>query len=415
MQRWIFWVAAVMIAAVMTGQAAADDGNYQNYIIGERAAGMGGAAIALARAVDAAYYNPAGLADTDSNSISLSASLYGFYDYKVDNGWLPNEDIKVDSFVSIPATFGSIWKLGDRGAFALSAFIPNKVSANDLETFLDTDHFFKYSKEDQTLWIGPSAGFKVGEKLSLGASIFVVYRTFSWFRDALLGNTGYAWSEDIKYSDYSLLGVLGAQYQIDTNWSAGVVIQTPSVHISGDGEYLEKEVELGIPAASYLDDPDTENKIPTKIAAGIAYQVPDKYAVALDVSYHFATGFNRLEGDDQFGNYRYYPLSREATFNANLGGEYYVTDRYPVRAGIFTNISSAPSADINRSWQPAHINKYGVSASVGREADNTTLNLGINYVWGSGDAVGFNESGEAVIVDASESYLYVFLASSYHF
>jgi len=154
---------------------------------------------------------------------------------------------------------------------------------------------------------------------------------------------------------------------------------------------------------------------PTKIAAGIAYQVPGRYALALDISYNFATGFNRLKGDDQFGNYRYYPLSRQATFNVNLGGEYYLTERYPVRAGIFTNLSSAPDADVNRSYQPAHINKYGLTASVGREAENTTLNLGINYVWGSGDAVGFNESGEAVIVDASESYLYVFLASSYHF
>jgi len=50
----------------------ADDSNYQRYMVGDRAAGMGGAVVSIADGVDAAYYNPAGLGNIKANTLSIS-------------------------------------------------------------------------------------------------------------------------------------------------------------------------------------------------------------------------------------------------------------------------------------------------------------------------------------------------------
>jgi len=393
----------------------AGDGNYQNYIIGERAAGMGGAVTALCRSVDSCFYNPAGLAFAPGSTISLSASLYGFYHFESEDGWFPDEDVDIDSFITIPSTVGSIWKLSEDASIAVSAFIPDRSSSNDLEAFTTPGHYYKYNKDDQTLWLGPSIGYLLIPDLSVGVSVFGVYRTFSQFRDFFWGNYGYSLSEDIKYNDLSLLMVLGARYQLGERWSLGLRVQSPTVHLTGDGKYLLKDVSSTVTRASYVDSGETRNKLPTSLTAGIGYQVPRCYAFGFDISYHFPTSFNRFQGTDQFGTTWYYRLRREGTVDVNLGGEYYFLDRYALRLGFFTSRSSAPDADPTTSWYPAHINKYGITAGIARETEHTTLALGVNYVRGSGKAVGWKNTREMEVVDANESYLYVFLASSYLF
>ena len=64
---------------------------------------------------------------------------------------------------------------------------------------------------------------------------------------------------------------------------------------------------------------------------------------------------------------------------------------------------------------PAHIDKYGITAVIGRETEHTTINIGINYVWGKGDYYGLAPDLEVDNVEAEESYLYAFVASSYLF
>ena len=397
----------------------ADDGNYQDYIVGEQAAGMGGAVAALCQSVDACFYNPAGLAFAPASTISVSASLYGFYNFSVEDGWYPGEDINIDSFISIPSSFGSIWKLDTDTVVAFSAFIPDRSSSNDLQSFSGPDHFFKYTIEDQTLWIGPSAAYRLTPDLSLGISVFGLYRTFSFFKDYLLldGDTGVGFSGDLKYYDLSLLSLLGVRYLLGGNWSAGLSVQTPAVHLTGDGEYLFKLVSPDSVVGTYIPDGDTKNALPTAIRAGLGYRVSRKYAFGVDLSYHFPTSYDRFAGEDESGTRHTYYLRREGTVNVNLGGEYYVIDRYPVRLGLFSNLSSSPRVEMDEDLadNPPHINKYGVSVSVGRETENTTINVGVNYVWGKGEFYGIASDLKLENVTARESYLYIFLASSYLF
>ena len=66
-----------LIAVFLVATAAyARDINRQRYLLGERASGMGGVAIATPGDPVATYYNPAGLSAVTSEGLSLSASAY---------------------------------------------------------------------------------------------------------------------------------------------------------------------------------------------------------------------------------------------------------------------------------------------------------------------------------------------------
>jgi len=71
---WIGIPAVILVSAT----AAADDTHYQDFIVGSRAVGLGGAFCAIGDDPSGLYYNPAGIAEIRHTTLQISASLYGF-------------------------------------------------------------------------------------------------------------------------------------------------------------------------------------------------------------------------------------------------------------------------------------------------------------------------------------------------
>ena len=420
--------ALPILGALLCGTAAfADNGNYQNFIIGERAQGMGGAIGATASGLDACYYNPAGLARVSFNTLSLSANLYGFQKYRAENGLAVGEDLKRNSFVSIPAAVTGITKTEGFGTWAFSAFIPDHTSFIEITSFLDKKHFYAFSANDETLWVGPSVGFAVSDKLLLGASVFGIYQTYSQFESVALGDREFSFSDDLKYNSFGLLAQLGVQYKLDPEWNMGLLLQSPSWGLFGSGTYSATEVMASSGSAGlYGDNLDTGNYIPAKVTANLGWEKPKDRALGLGLTYHLPCSFNMVSGElhgvgipDTTDSSH---LSRAAVVDVSVGGEYYVNGKYPVRMGFFTSRSTA--SDVNpgsrgTEVQVPQINKYGITTSVGRETKNMSANVGLIYVFGAGDAYGWtlNDVGDIVPqrVPATEQHLYLFLSTSFFF
>jgi long-subunit fatty acid transport protein len=412
----------------------AGEGNYRDYLVGDRAAGMGGAALALASSVESCFYNPGGLARTESNTVSLSASLYGLSNYRVKDGWAPERDIDIDSFLVIPTAFGSVWKVSEDWRLAFSAFVPRMDRINDLDAYGEMHETAKQemyqnlNRDDQMVWLGPTVACRIGEAFSVGLSVFGVYRTYSnleqyiWNIDA--GRPGYymhsTLSSQVKYNDLSLLPVFGAQYHPDPHWSFGLTAQPPSLHLDGSGEWISaynfmSPGDDSEHSVQYMRNADTKNTIPAQIAAGAAWSEPGRYALAFDLIYHFYASGKRLSGKTEDGDTVYHPFKNKPVVDFSLGGEYYLAENYPLRAGFFSSFSSSPTpTGLETASYPAKIDKYGLTASIGRETENTSFNLGINYSWGSGKHIGF-APGDIVPTSARESFLYVFAGTSYFF
>ena len=74
------FLVPVISLALAAASASATDGRYRDFVIGDRAGGMGGAAIATASDVDAIFYNPAGLSLSAPSKADQDRCLRQFVD-----------------------------------------------------------------------------------------------------------------------------------------------------------------------------------------------------------------------------------------------------------------------------------------------------------------------------------------------
>jgi long-chain fatty acid transport protein len=413
---------ALAIATCMAGMALAGEANYQPFIVGERAAGMGGAVAATADGMDACFYNPAGLGAEKRDSISVNGTLYGIQNYETKDAAFPGEDFDISSFVTIPTGLSAVKKIKDGTVAAFSVFVPSQSSAREIQAYVDQQHYYNYSQDEQTLQLGPSIGHVVNERLSIGASVLGLYQTASEFENLYWGDYSYTYAVNYKYSVMGVIGTFGVQYRLADEWAAGLVCTTPSATITGDGrvqasEVLGGETEAGADAL-YYEDLDADNGIPAQFRAGIGWRRPDVASAGLDVTHHLARSYDWMSGT-QGGEDIVVRQERESVTDVQLGGEYIVRKRYPLRAGFFTSFSSAPDLNVEQSSTLSQVDLYGLTASVGSIGENVVLNFGLSYVWGEGDALGtsLDEAGDLQlsVTDKRESGLYAFASTAYRF
>lgn len=422
-RRGWHWIGvAAMVAWVSAAGALAGEANYQPYIVGERAAGMGGAVVATADGMDAGFYNPAGLGAEERDSISVNGTLYGIQNFETEDASFPGEDFQISSFATIPTGLSAVKKLKPGTVASFSVFVPSQSSAREIQAYPETQHYYNYSQDEQTLYLGPSIGQVVNDRLSLGASVFGVYQTASDFENLYWGDYAYTYSANYKYSVIGLIGVVGAQYRLARDWSFGVAAATPSLRLAGSGSFQISEVLGSSEAAGadsvYYDDLDADNGLPAQVRAGFGWRRAGVASAGLDVTHHFSSSYDWMDGE-QNGEHVAIRQERNAVTDLQLGGEYIVRQRYPLRAGFFTSFSSAPDLDPASDSTISQVDLYGMTVSVGSIGENVVMNLGLSYVWGTGDAYGarLNEAEEldVVITDTRESSLYAFASTAYRF
>lgn len=429
-------VLPLLLTWLFPSSLPGDDTNYQNFLVGDRAAGMGGAVTATTADLDACYYNPAGLAGVTGSRIALSVSLYGIQSYRIKDGLGPGEDFKARQFETIPSTFGSILKASDDLALAFAVFTPDELNSNISHSFerrpdrpgVERSDYYSATLDDSTIWIGPSLGWRVGERLKVGAGAYLVYRSLvdkqNWAYLYTTADTREVVEVltrvyNVDYTNYGLLGVLGAQYDLNEEFALGALVQTPSWNIAGDGELLYA-VSLGSPESDQLvqaKNMKSRNNLPARFILGAAWRKAGIFTLEGNLSYHLPTSYQPLSGEDDWtGQPVTTKLRRKSVVNFNLGGEYYVAENYPLRAGVFSNLSSSPGVDeSDPAGSQEKIDMYGVSFSFGNESEHTTISVGVNYVWGKGKTVGIGENFQSTVVDQRESHLFLFLSSAYIF
>ena len=414
-QRVLF---ACSFETLLLAPAGAGEANYQPYIVGERAPGMGGAVCATAEGMDAAFYNPAGLGWVRRDSISVNGTFYGLQHYKTDDTLFPGEALGVDSFITIPAGISGVNRLGANAVGAFSVFVPSQSSAKEIRAFAERQHFYNSSYDEQTLWIGPSLGYAVNDRLTLGASVFVVYQNVTQFNNLYWGDYSYAYAVNYDYLSWGLMAAIGAQYRLAEHWHVGLTVMSPSLALYGSGRWQEHGLLSDGQAHNadyvFLEDLDAVNGLPTQLKLGLAWQVPKKVTLGLDVTHHFARSYDVLSNDKDA-----LPRHRQAVTDVQAGGEYYIGGRYPIRAGAFTSFSAAPDVDPLDNYAMPHVDLYGLTASVGLEREHLVVSVGLNYIFGSGEALGRTFAGDkslqGAVTHTDERALYFFLTTAYLF
>ncbi len=396
--------------------------------IGDRAIGLGGAYTALADDSSASWYNPAGLTHLSKTMITVSGNAYqyksitykDFMEFDDQQGHVINSDYKADAVNTYPSTIiygmkldALLWNQSiafsvlvpktekSKGGISFSSF--NDILTATFETEVDAKEYF----------IGPS--YAIGNSdYSVGISaLFRFYDrnySFTLFEDTKVPNQIKYISAKIfdeTYRHLSFMPSLGLQWHPASGYRIGLMARIPSIAIYGSTEVQRVETTAG---SDEFNDKDEHNqihteevltavqKIPWMGRIGVGYQIPDKFSteLSLQITGKVDSYLDRDPNLPRSSEAEHNLISSKLGLDLNLGAEYYLSDNYQIRAGIFTEF--AHHAKFNSKTTPDSGNtaagdhyedRFGLSIGLGNITKKTKTSYTIQIVRGIGEAYGF--------------------------
>ncbi|NOQ82388.1 MAG: hypothetical protein GQ551_00150 [Myxococcales bacterium] len=212
-----------------------------------------------------------------------------------------------------------------------------------------------------------------------------------------------------------LLGIVGKR------WRLGLMFQPPGVHVGGKSELRFELSEVhsttnpfnpGLSDSVYANiERDSRSPIPWELRLGVSYVISSKVVVALDLqlvgpvaSGSIAPGIPQLEGrTNSAGSLLADSTQRDFTWNISVGSEIQITKFLFTRFGFLPDNSSAPAVASTTSdaIQPAKIDRFGFSASVGGHKNQKGLSAGVSILFGRGTGNGLDLRGQAFADNAN--------------
>ena len=369
-------------------------GNYNSILIGDQAAGMGGAAAAMTEdSSGMAWYNPATMAWLPGQAFSSAVGVYK----KFDTVFNEETDItraglraNLGFFRAIPSSTASVIRpkqiswLSD-WTLALSILVPHYeiYKGSIVDTDSDTSTL---ALLDETLWVGGALARKINERDSIGFSLYYTARSYtqSIMERTTQSSTQFKiFSEEKAFTHNALIAVFGFHRMVNDNWRFGASIRPRGMRIGGKGSYSRNVVENGVMQAPVdYTDLYSEPKTPTKITLGTAYVVPGEYTIAFDFNLYEGLVYSDMDGLENRSSIDHKPIA-----NGSLGFEYTWEKWLKLRTGIFSNLSAHPKPDpTNSLGQGDHVDQAGFSANMAFISGTMNFTFGGYYVGGRGQS-----------------------------
>jgi long-chain fatty acid transport protein len=413
-QQWGL-LSAIFFIATATGTMA-DSYHYVNILVGNRATGLGGAYTALADDPTGCFYNPAGTAMSPSESISASMNIYHFSD-KTYEGILTNTsgrrlDWEQKSSILMPNFFGMIKTVGS-GMLGLSYAVPDYIQRRQKQTYHNiqtsdptnpaSQYIINISDMDRTYLFGPSYARRLGDNLSIGATLYLYLRDKEIIRNQVLRfeQGEHYW---INYydtqQDWGYRPMLGFIWEPQEKVALGLTFSRIFL-LSSDRsqQIIERDSQSPDSDTHTLSvnvvDSDQKQDFPLTTTFGATYFVSSRLLLSADCSYHTAV-------DDKV-----------EVLNFALGSEYYLRDNLALRGGIYTDFANTPEISSSIANGPENVDIYNMALSLTMFHRQSSITLGGTYGMGRGKAQMID--GSTTIQDAEIQNYAFFLSAQYSF
>ncbi len=285
---------------------------------------LSGAVVGGNSGITSIYYNPAGISETKDKLFALNASLFSLEYENYKNAIGNGHDISSLLFRVQPRFVSYLYRLKSDTTLSIQFVILNRNNltvdsyesvyypVNLINKNIDELYFgsIDFKSDYSDFWGGAGSSFQINKNLSVGASIFVSVKNFSYFKNLeILVNPDInklpdsipfysaTWSvyQTLQMYDVRLLGKLGIRYNHD-NFSFGLNISLPSVRLFGNGDVKKTFSQNGIsdstagyPDINYYEAGNymlSQFKDPFSIAVGAVYTSPSKVS-----SYYFTAEY----------------------------------------------------------------------------------------------------------------------------
>jgi long-subunit fatty acid transport protein len=392
-----------LLLCLLAPSAQAAFSNYNSILIGDQAAGMGGAYTAMISDASAlAYYNPAGLAYLQGHSFSAAVGIYK----KFDTTFGKEEDftkaplrINQGFFRAIPSSTGSVIRRGDY-TLALSIVVPDFDSyKGDLRASSDNTTTLAYV--DESLWVGGAIAKPISDVESLGLTVYYTARSYTRSlsdRSFPTNSEAILFNSEKTLIENAIVAILGYHLKLSDKWSFGASLRAPNLTVKGSGSYFSSRVDTNPYSVTNVSRPDEKSNvnIPGKLSLGIAYHEAADLSVSADASLYQALDYNDFN-DPTIATH----WSHRGVWNVSVGVEKRIVPWLRARVGAFTNFSSHPDPNPDLTTaQPDKVDQLGFSANLAfTSGDKIDYTFGGYYTGGRGKSIQqINQTMEEVIV-----------------
>lgn len=407
-------IGGLLLFSFFTGVSFADEFHYNNFIIGDRAAGMGGAYTAVSDDPTGLYYNPAGIVYSTGRNLSASVNAYYNLDKKYKdviggNGWERHSSSLLPNFFGITQPLGKF-------QFGFSYAVPDSIREDQDQSFsnlpsqfagiLVSRYVINFNNEDATYNFGPSLAMEINSNFSVGMTFYLHHRRNQVILNQFiaLDNNTFQWTNQyIELVERGYKPVLGVMWSPMEKVSLGLAVAKTFLYSSSiDSQETTFDDTLGTTFVDLTDTPDSgvKRKYPVEVRAGAAYFASSNLLISIDGKY-YGKSTSPVYGETV------------KVLNGSLGAEYYLNKSWAVRGGVFTDMANTPDIDPTRSGQAEKIDLYGASMSISNFTRNTSVTLGGSINTGSGKAQIVSGSSDIQNVDVSGWT--IFVSSSYSY
>jgi hypothetical protein len=411
--RILFLFSAFVFSLVCSKPSAAQDSQYWNLQYGTKATLLGGAVIGSVSDLSATYYNPGAVSLFENPKLIISAKVYEFERYRIENGAGENRDLINDRFSMAPNFFA--FKIGrdttSRNKLAVSILTRNYMNLNfntrnisekadangDTSVYSGLFTGYEYLNE---MWGGLTFSHKFNEMIGLGVTGYGIYRYQTIQRqltiDELQPNNSihsYANKRGFNYTNYRALIKAGLGIKLNPV-TLGLTITSPSLSVLGSG---------GFGYCKVINDPDSasNNVYQSNYQDTLKATYRSSWAIGLGAAY-WHKRYNLHISAEWYNAVRsYQPMTIKdfkaqsngetvhneirhnfkSVINFGIGGVYTINNSTDISGGITTDFSANQgNAQYNialTNWNIYHVNA-GSNFKLGR----AEITLGLSYSFG---------------------------------
>jgi hypothetical protein len=400
----------------------AQDTNFWTQQYGTRSILLGGAVIGSVDDLGAVYYNPGLFAMQENPGFVLSARVYANLSVKIEDGAGEGNDLKQSRFGGAPGlvagSFKFKWAPGHRFGYSLltrqtgdASFTTREVDTVDIIPANPGDELFggelKFNQKLDDLWAGLTWAYPVSKKFGIGLTQFLSIRSQSLSGRILLetlsanGSTAsYIEIDEYDYKTYRTLTKIGAGLTMQ-QFTAGLTVTTPSLHISGSGTSLYNVLLTG---GDLTGDGNSDDLLEARLQPGVAAEFKSSWAIGIGTGFMIARRvrfhlsgewfdkieqFRLLNTEPFIGQSTGDTLSHDITyqsdpiFNYGFGFELHASPKVSWYGSYVKDFSGAPKEESVTTLSGMDISHIsgGTSFAVGR----SEFTLGISWATGKQD------------------------------